>query len=368
MYTEDGFRAEWQRRHHHTADLSGDVDFYYAVYRRLYVIAAKSSGRLADDVIVSLAMYVENSAAVGLAPVYERMYGSAGDMVWRWCKVLGVSAGDCALMNDYVAEAVAAAPADGSLRRWIIESVLSGNFNRLDSVAQFFARQDPTLGLLYPTLSFREDMYMKLADNDKAAAGRMLWADMAFNWRDKTGMSVLRRLARLLGSADDGRQAAANLLTVSPVRLDAYLPDASCGDNSNVALVNKDGRAFTGVVFSTPLPQDYHDMCFTGQLVTYLGRTYVNGPGTWRGRGAYGRWNGETLWAGIENSEKEDARRTMSTAPYGKKISRYDDLYQSPEAPAGACGNSLGISLDGPGLLDFLDWLAPKENLYSTKQ
>lgn len=90
MYTEDGFRAEWQRRHHHTADLSGDVDFYYAVYRRLYVIAAKSAGRLADDVIVSLAMYVENSAAVGLAPVYERMYGSAGDMVWRWCKVLGV--------------------------------------------------------------------------------------------------------------------------------------------------------------------------------------------------------------------------------------------------------------------------------------
>lgn len=81
MYTADEFKSEWQRRHNPSMDLGGDADFYYAVYRNIYSIAEKSARNLRDDIIISLNMYIENKATIGLDPQYEQMYRSIGDLM-----------------------------------------------------------------------------------------------------------------------------------------------------------------------------------------------------------------------------------------------------------------------------------------------
>ena len=59
--------------------------------------------------------------------------------------------------------------------------------------------------------------------------------------------------------------------------------------------------------------------------------------------------------------EREDAKRTYFTTPFGRRISLYEDLYTLPEGPEEACLASQGIYLDEPDILDFLQWLEPAD-------
>ena len=59
--------------------------------------------------------------------------------------------------------------------------------------------------------------------------------------------------------------------------------------------------------------------------------------------------------------EKENARCTYFTTPFGKRLSLYEDLYTLPEDPEEACLASQGIYLNEPNILDFLHWLEPAD-------
>lgn len=367
MYTTSRFKAEWQRRHNPAMDLSGDVDFYYDVYRRLHRIAGRGAGLMRDGVLIDLLMYIENNATVGLDPQYEMMYRSIGDLVGHWCKALGAYGKDGSAIYSCVAEAVAAAPAEGSLRRWIKESVLSGDFRRLEDMAIFFVRKDSALRLLFHNLGFSEKRYMELAGSERASALRMYWSDMAFNWLDKKGLSILRRLAGRFRRAECENEVAGNLLTVAAEQLNVYLPRERNGGRT-LALVNRDGRVFNDVMFSAPLPKGYEGRCFIGLLAAYLGHTYVIGSGAWCDRDVFARWNSGMLWQKIDSVEKENATNTVLTMPFGKKESLSDGLPKTPQSPEDAYCSDLGIYIDEPNVLDFLDWLKPAERSFCSNK
>lgn len=326
MYSLDKFKTVWQERHTPTMDLGGDAEFYYGVYHDLYSIAGKSARFLRDDVIISLTMYIENKTAIGLDSQYERMYRSIDDLVRHWCNILYISEEDYRQISEYAAKAVAAAPQGSSLRRWVTDNILANDFNRLKDVAMFFGQQDLTLNIIYPPLDFRAGIYKELTKGDEKSAWQMLWSNFAFNWRDKTGMTVLRRLAMLLDKSDDERKAAANLQSVSSKRLDAYLPKDN-GNSNILTLINNEGQVFNDVIFSTPLPQASMSLCFIGQLVTYLGKIYVNGAGVWYDRDAFDRWDGNMLWNEIDAEEKENSKDIIILTLFGENISAYEDLY-----------------------------------------
>lgn len=256
------------------------------------------------------------------------------------------------LIAECSAKAVTDAPKNGCLRRWITDSVLSGDFNSLKDVAFFFGKNDLTLSMLYPTLDFRVERYRELMKGNENTAWQILWSDMAFNWHDKQDLSILQRLAGLFDRTDDEKKAAANLLSVNSMRLDAYMPKES-GNGNTLTLVNREGQTFNDVVFPTPLPQDCMEMCFIGQLVTYLGTTYINGPGVWYDRDVYDRWGGELLWE-IETDEKEDAKDMTFKTPSGVNINAYEDLY-------GISDISEYGNWNEQDLYDVPDWAMPME-------
>ena len=357
MYTINKFKAEWHKRHHPATVLLRDVDFYYEVYRHIYDIAANSAKIMSEDAIINLTMYIENNATIGLAPHYERMYRCIGDLVWHWCRKIGVSGRDYSRINDFASEAIAAAPANGSLRNWVTESILSCDFNRLKDVAMYFAKQDDTLSLAYPTLKFREDLYMKLVSNNNIAACKMLWSDLAFNWRDKEGMTILQRLAGLFNKTANERKVAHNLQTLCPIRLEAYRIDGENG-NRTITLVNKDGVTYQNVIIPTRLHENGHEYCFIGLLVTYLGRTYVNGPHVWKNYETYEQWNGHELWQGIEECEKENAKTITFTSLFGKKMSLYEDHYTNLATHNTADVSSDAFYSDDINLTDFIAWMS----------
>ncbi len=333
-------------------DISADVPFYYDTYRHLHGIARNSAGRYFDDGLIGLAMYIENNANVGLDPLYESMYRSIGDAVSRWCKAADISPRDRSRIYAYVTDAVADAPA-GSLRQWIAGSVLSHDFNRLSDVALFFACHDAALSLIYPAPEFRKGLYLELTHNDRDTAQKMLWSDMAFNWRDKTGKPLLHRLADMFRRPADDEGIASALLTVGSMRLDAYLP-LKRNDNRTLTLINKSGRIHD-VVLPAPLPDDFKNRCFVSQLASYLGTTYVNGPGLWLDMETYYNWNGNLLWSGIEKREQEYANNRYFMTSYGKRHSLYNDLYLNKD------NEGIPADLDEPDIFDFLNWLTPKE-------
>ena len=111
------FQQKWQNLHHPSTDVSGDADFYCRLYEKLCRLT-RQEARQSDAAILSLLLYTENIIATGLDGVYEYMYRSLGDVVFRWCDGLGMDANATSQVHNLVSEAVAEAPRS-TLRRWI---------------------------------------------------------------------------------------------------------------------------------------------------------------------------------------------------------------------------------------------------------
>ncbi|MDM8156010.1 hypothetical protein QUW14_17240, partial [Bacteroides gallinaceum] len=182
------FQQKWQSLHHPSTDVSGDMPFYYDVYGRLLRILRQEARQPDDAAILSLLLYTENIIATGLDGVYEYMYRSLGDVVFRWCDGLGMDANATSQVHNLVSEAVAEAPRS-TLRRWITENVRSRDFLRLSDMLVYFAREDRILRRVYPNLRYREAMFLRLTGN-RQAARYLSGTDLAFNWRDKQGNTL----------------------------------------------------------------------------------------------------------------------------------------------------------------------------------
>ena len=80
--------------------------------------------------LLQLVMLVEDAASVSIGCTYEVMYRSLGNMAFYWCDKLDLSTKDTNLLYNAFTQAVADAP-ESSLKQWIKECVLSGDFQRL---------------------------------------------------------------------------------------------------------------------------------------------------------------------------------------------------------------------------------------------
>lgn len=358
------FQQKWQSLHHPTTDVSGDADFYCRLYEKLCRLTGQEARQPDEAAILSLLLYTENIIATGLDGVYEYMYRSLGDVVFRWCDGLGMDAGATSQVHSLVSGAVAEAPRS-SLRRWMTESVLSGDFLRLNDTLAYLAREDRVLRRIYPNLHYREMMFLQLTRN-KRAARQMLWSDVAFNWKDKHGDSLSTTLAkqfRLLAVSADGKEkarlseAADRLDSIRPERLDTYTV-VERKDGYGFTLRHRDGRMFKDAMSFTPVPEEVQAQCLAAQLVTYSGKTYV---AHWLSGESVNAWDSDRQWDALDMEEREDAKRTYFTTPFGRRLSLYEDLYTLPEDPEEACLASQGIYLDEPDILDFLQWLEPAD-------
>ena len=360
------FQQKWQSLHHPSTDVSGDADFYCRLYEKLCRLT-RQEARQSDAAILSLLLYTENIIATGLDGVYEYMYRSLGDVVFRWCDGLGMDANATSQVHNLVSEAVAEAPRS-TLRRWITENVLSGDFLRLSDMLVYFAREDRILRRVYPNLRYREAMFLRLTGN-RQAARYLSGTDLAFNWRDKQGNTLPATLAeqfRLLAVPAEKQEksilleTAEYLESIRSERLDTYTVVRRKG-GCTLTLRHRDGRLFKDVTLPSPLPGTDEGQYLAVQLVTYLGKTRASGPVRWLGKESVDAWNGEALWDAIDKEEREDAKRTYFTTFFGKRLSLYDDLYTLPQDPEEARYASQGIYLDEPNILDFLQWLEPEE-------
>ncbi len=366
IYTKEQFLAEWQKCHHPDMDLRSDAAFYYGVYCRLWQLAGESAKYLHSSLVMSLTMYVENMASIGLDGEYERLYRNFDDAVRHWTEIMSVSSDTYARMYQAVTEAVAQAPRS-SLLAWIVEGVGSRDFHRLQEVAHFFAFHDNTLSVIYFAPQIIEKAFMRLPGVDEGKAWQMIWAHLAFNWQDKQGMTILQRIGNLLLRSPYAKEAAfsfpaeqlaANLQSLQTDRLEAYLPQAS-KDNHTLTLTDNHGNTFQGVVFDAPLPTGYQYKCFVGQLVTYLGTTYVNGVGLWLPRKAFDQYDFPQMWQDIKDAEREEALFTTFTTAFGNEVPYYEDLYpaeDNPESEEDTYYSDQGIYLDELNILDFLKW------------
>ena len=360
------FQQKWQSLHHPSTDVSGDADFYCRLYEKLCRFT-RQEARQSDAAILSLLLYTENIIATGLDGVYEYMYRSLGDVVFRWCDELGMDANATSQVHNLVSEAVAEAPRS-TLRRWITENVRSRDFLRLSDMLVYFAREDRILRHVFPHVRHRETMFFRLTGNRQAAQD-LSGTDLAFNWRDKQGNTLSATLAkqfRLLAVPAEKQEKSILLETaeyldsIRSERLDTYTVVRRKG-GCTLTLRHRDGRLFKDVTLPSPLPETGKNQYLAAQLVTCLGKTRANGPVRWIGKEETDDWNGETLWNAIYRKEREDAKRACFTTFFGKRLSLYDDLYTLPEDPEEAYYASQGIYLDEPNILDFLQWLKPEE-------
>ena len=159
-------------------NVDGDVAFFYGIYVRLHHLAEQDARAFDGRLILSLLLYTENTVAVGLDGVYEDMYRSLGNVVFRWCDGSGMSANATSQIHDLVSQAVADAPRS-TLRQWITESVLSCDFQRLSDVLTYFAREDRVLRHVYPDLRCRKLMFLRLAGEKQAARQILRFPGMA---------------------------------------------------------------------------------------------------------------------------------------------------------------------------------------------
>lgn len=361
MNALDEFVPQWQRLHRPSMDVSGDAAFYWRLYGKLRDLACREARSFDGQALLSLLLYTENTIAVGLDGVYEYLYRRLGNVVFHWCDHLGMDANATSQVHALVSAAVAeASPSRSELRRWMSESVLSRDFPRLCDMLTYFAREDKLLRRVFPDLRYREAMLLRLT-GDRRKAQEALWADMAFCWRDKRGLSLSETIAnqfRLLSSALAEREGAslrevAELLgTIRPERLDTYIYRER-EDDRMATLRHGDGRVFRGVIFPTPVPSQAQGQVLVAQLVTYAGNTYVCGPLRWMDDRQAERWSGEIIWQDIFRKERQAASRSCFTTPFGKRLSLYEDLYTLPEDPEEASLAAQGIYQDEPDLLDF---------------
>ena len=356
--TEDIFKKRWQKLHHPTMDVNGDVAFYYGVYKQFHDIAKGSARNMNEYYLLQLVMLVENTVSVDIDSSYSVIYRSLGNMAFYWCDKLDLSTKDTNLLYNAFTQAVADAP-ESSLKLWIKDNVLSGDFQRLKDVALYFAIHDKTIRRIYPNLQDRKDAFLELAGGDNIKAKEMLESDLAFNWHDKEGCTLLSRLADSFKMDEDGMEVIANLETIKPHPLDSYLPLESKDDGYTVTVMKKDNTKLD-VIFPTRVSKKkIEGQCFVGQLVTYLGKTYVNDPVVWLETDAFDLWDSFVFWNDIYEYEKEDSKHKSFITKFGKRYTLYQDLYGGFEKDIN------GFYTDEPNILDFLNWLVPEHSLSS---
>lgn len=359
MYTFSEFTSEWKRLHCPSMSVDSDVAFFYEIYVRLHRLVEQEAAAFDEQLILSLLLYTENTAAVGLDGVYEYRYRSVGNVVFRWCESLDMSADASSQVDRLVSEAVAKASCS-ALRGWITECVLSGDFARLCEMLAWFPQEDQVMGRIFPDLRFREMMFRRLT-GDWQTARQMLWADLAFNWRDKRGDSLAVTLAKQLryeisfAEAEEKallKEAAEILEAIRSERLDTYTVMERT-DDCTLTLRHRDGRVFREVRFPMSVPEDVQNRHLAAQLVIYQEKTYINGSAVWLNQEALPIWNGEVNWNDIVKKEQDAAKLTFFTTTFGKRISLYEDLYTVPEDPEEAYYADMGIYFDEPNIFDF---------------
>ena len=350
--SEDIFKKRWQKLHHPTMDVNGDVTFYYGVYKQFHDIAKGSARNMNEYYLLQLVMLVENTASVDIDSSYSVIYRSLGNMAFYWIDKLNISTKDTNLLYNAFTQAVADAP-ESSLKQWIKGNVLSGDFQRLKDVALYFVIQDKTIRKIYPNLQYRKDAFLELVGGDKVKAKEMLESDLAFNWHDKEGCTLLSRLADSFKMDKDGSEVIANLKTVHPMPLDSYLPFESKDGGYTVTVMKKDNTTLDVIFPVRVSKKKIEDMCFVGQLVTYLGKTYINGPIVWLNKNEFDLWDSDIFWDSIHEAEEEDAKHKFFTTKFGKRYTIHQDLYGEFEKDIN------GFYTDEPNILDVLDWLAP---------
>lgn len=358
--TEDIFKKRWQKLHHPTMDVNGDVAFYYGVYKQFYDIAKRGTRNMNEYYLLQLVMLVEDAASVSIGCTYEVMYRSLGNMAFYWCDKLDLSTKDTNLLYNAFTQAVADAP-ESSLKLWIKDNVLSGDFQRLKDVALYFAIHDKTIRRIYPNLQYRKDAFLELAGGDNIKAKEMLESDLAFNWHDKEGCTLLSRISESFKMDEDGREVIANLKTVHPMPLDSYLPFESKDGGYTVTVMKKDNTTLDVIFPVRVSKKKIEGQCFVGQLVTYLGKTYVNDPVVWLDASEFDLWDGDVFWSSIYEDEEESSKHEYFTTTFGKKYTRHQDLYGEFETD----GN--GFYTDEPNILDFLDWLTQEKVTQNNK-
>jgi hypothetical protein len=351
MFLEKDFKQRWQQLHHPTMDVNGDVSFYYGVNKHIHGIAKRSVRNMNNYYLLQLVMLVEDAASVGIGPFYERMYRNVSDMVGYWCdKLEFINVEDINLIYNTVSQAVANAP-ESSMKLWVKENILSGDFQRLKDVALYFAIQDKTIRRVYPNLQFRKNAFLELVGGDKVKAKEMLESDLAFNWHDKEGCTLLSRLADNFKMDEDGMDVIANLKTIKTQPLDSYMPLESKDGGRTVTIMKKDNTTLDAIFPIRVSKRKIEDMCFVGQLVTYLGKTYINGPVAWLDKNSFDLWNSEVFWDKIHEDEKEDSRHKFFTTKFGNRYTLYQDFYGDFEKDIN------GFYTDEPNILDFMNFL-----------
>ena len=347
---EDIFKKRWQKLHHPTMDVNGDAAFYYGVYKQLYDIAKRGTRNMNEYYLLQLVMLVEDAASVSIGCTYEVMYRSLGNMAFYWIDKLGVNKKDTDLLYNTLTQAISNAP-ESSMKLWVKENILSGDFQRLKDVALYFAIQDKTVKRIYPNLQYRKDAFLELVDGDKVKAKEMLESDLAFNWCDKEGCTLLSRISESFKMDKDGRDVIANLKTVHPMPLDSYLPFESKDGGYTVTVMKKDNITLDVIFPVRVSKKKIEDMCFVGQLVTYLGKTYINGPVVWLDKNEFDLWDSNIFWDSIHEAEEEDAKHRFFTTKFGKKYTMHQDLYGGFEKDIN------GFYTDEPNILNFLNFL-----------
>lgn len=360
MLTLPQFTSEWKRLHHPSMNVDGDVAFFYEIYVRLHRLVEQEAAEFDEQLILSLLLYTENTAVIGLDGVYEYRYRSVGNVVFNWCESLDMSAEASSQVDRLVSEAVAKNHCC-SLRQWITGCVLSGDFLRLSEMLAWFPQEDPVMWRIFPDLRFRETMFRRLT-GDWQTARQMLWLDLAFNWRDKRGDSLAVTIAKQLRyetsfvEEDEKallKETAEILNAIRSERLDTYTVIERT-DNCTLTLRHRDGRMFRNVIFPMPVPEDVQNRHLAAQLVTYQDKTYISGSAVWLNKEALPIWNGEANWSDIVKKEQDAAKLTFFATTFGKRISLYEDLYTVPEDPKEAYYADMGIYFDEPNIFDFI--------------
>ena len=386
MYTKDEFTYRWQRLHHPSMDVSGDAGFFYRLYCELHRLVKEYGGRIDEPAIRAWLLYTENTVAIGFDGIYIYRYRSLGNLLDSFSDRLELTIGAVNRLHRLMSEAVAEAKFS-SLRRWMTESVLPHDFHYLSGMLTWFVRADICLRHIYPDLRFRKAMFRKLA-GDRVAARRMRLADLAFNWQDKRGFSLAAIIAEQcralsVNPLEDKteqsllRDVADALDTLHSERLDTYTVIERKNDYT-LTLLHRDGRVFENVRLNEELRMKNEELRLShcdknkrgferklmkneesdhlaAQLVTYLGKAYINGPAVWLDSEDIENWNGERIWSDIINKEQDVAKQCCFTTAFGRRISLYDDLYAVPEDPKEAYDADWGIYRDEPNVFDFLE-------------
>ena len=370
MYTKDEFTYRWQRLHHPSMDVSGDVDFFYQFYCELHRLVKEDGGRIDEPAIRAWLLYTENTIAIGFDGIYIYRYRSLGGLLDSFSDRLKLTIGATNKLHRLMSETVAKAKFS-SLRRWMKESVLSHDFQYLSGMLTWFVRADMCLRRVYPDLRFRKVMFRELT-GDRLAARRMRFSDLAFNWQDKRGFSLAAIIADRCRSLSEFplteekeqpllRDMANALGTIHSERLDTYTV-IERKDRNTLTLRHRDGRMFENVALNEELRvKDKESDYLAAQLVTYLSKTYINGPAVWLDSKEAENWNGERIWTDIINKEQEAAKQCYFTTDFGRHISLYVDLYTIPEDPEEAYDADWGIYWDEPNVFDFLEMFGPLE-------